>query len=461
MNGRKLLSILLASTLLGIGINTNVSFAGSNPAIHENLSVCDFSEIKDYEGYETLDILGSEYDLSSMDSGFLLVVIRNFDLINSGNLNDDEILEGKKYIKSLLDKYIENPEFASNLAITLEFGPSNMLLSEISLIQDKINELKLKQESIKNTKMAQQEIEAQVNEIQNEIDKLRRWINYSIFHFNSGEYKQTICNSDVEESKQVLMNYIYVNEDLSLIDVDVNTDGSFDIKNSSITNYDLSKFVKNALEYENIKLRNLYNEVDMIKKSKIVDGDQKLRVEELNKEIERVKAYALGQEIILLNLDREAVKLSRLSPEAIEQRVSELTEKINSRVSSIQKHKSDESYVISGFDFGDLLSYSGYVLSDESGFGIKLNLDSKNNIIYENIIGDDPKLSDSEKSTLKRILNKEIKTREEEKKALELKKLEIENSNNENKYYVSDYIDKNIVIKSNDITNLNTILSQL
>lgn len=461
MKRHKLLSILLASALFGFGIGGNFDVGNGLVVSAKQLEQCDFSEINDHEGYDFIDILGSKYDLSEMNPGLLLVIVRDFGRVNSGELSEHEISEIKEYMKELLDKYLENPESISNLPVTLEFGPSNVLINEIILVQNKINDLKAQQESIKNTKMVQKDIDAQVMKIQNEIDKLRRWINYSVFNFNSMEYKSTLCESNIEKSKENLMSYIYVDDNFNLITVDVNSDGSFDVKNSDISDAELVDFVQNGLEYENLKLRDIYSEIEKVRQSKIVEVDQKAKIDELSKEAEKVKAYALGQEIILLNLEREAIKMSRLSVEAINERVSELTEEINRRVENIQKHNSDESYVIKGFSLGEFLSYSGYALTDESGFGIKINLDSDSKIVYQNISGDDYKLSDSDKSTLKKILKREIDLASEELKSLEIKKSQVEQGDYENKYHILDSIRKNIDIKLNDINNYNIILSQL
>ena len=90
--------------------------------------------------------------------------------------------------------------------------------------------------------------------------------------------------------------------------VNVNLDGSFSSDSNNITDLDLNQVIKKGLEYENLKIRNINEEIDKIRKSKIDVIDQENMINELNRQIESAKAYSLAQEIVLLNLEIDAIK---------------------------------------------------------------------------------------------------------------------------------------------------------
>ncbi len=464
MARHKLLSFILASTIIGVGFNGVVSPVSSVKAqvINEESKTYDFSSLKDYEGYDNIDLLGQEYDLSNMESGFLLVVTRLFDRINSGNLTDDEIKKERTILKELLDSYIKDKESVSNIPITLEYGPSNMLIDEVRLVQNKIDELTKENDRLKDTKMSQEYIDAKTLELEEEIMRLKRWINYSIFHFSSKDYKGVLIDNTLNQVKNEIMNYIYVDSEGKPLALDVYEDGSYSIKNSDVTIDELSLILDYALEYENIKLRNLYKEIEMVNNSKITDKDKKDKISELNKQVEDVKAYALGNEIVLLNLERDAISLTKLPSDEIERRVNNLNSEINKRLLSIKNYKEDPSYVISSeYTLGTKPSYTGYVFSDESGFSFKLNLDDKNNIVFENVIGETPTLNEEDKSKLRDIINREIKFVDEDLKFLSEERESIEKGDSENKYYLLDAIDKFSSVRLNDKDNYNIFLEKL
>ena len=196
MQKNKILSSVVAGILLGLSTSSSVK------AVDNKVSsdvICYSEEaVKnlDVSGFESVDILGTKFDLSNVNPSVLQTVARVFNEINSGNLSVAQKNEQLVGIKDLLSKYFSNPSEFENFPVTLDLGPATKLKEEIIYVQSKINDLKSQQESIKLTKMAQQAIDDSVKELQSSIDYLSKWINYAVFSFKDSEYVTTFCKED-------------------------------------------------------------------------------------------------------------------------------------------------------------------------------------------------------------------------------------------------------------------------
>jgi len=462
MNKNKIFSLGLASSLFMLGLNVNVNAVESKGVVSSELTNNIYEEFK---GYSRIDILGNNYDLSNVDSAVLQIIAKKFDAINGGSLSDDKIKEYQKEIMDLLDDYNKDPKKYENLPVTLDLNPVTFLREEIVIVQNKINSLKAEQDNLKISDIGQDYIDKKVEEIQLYIDNLISWINYSVVNFKSSEYKQTFTENLFKENKfrnEQLINMVYVDSEYkNVFIVNVNLDGSFSSDSNDITDLDLNQVIKKGLEYENLKIRNINEEIDKIRKSKIDVIDQENMINELNRQIESAKAYSLAQEIVLLNLEIDAIKSSKASVDFINNIVEELTDEINSRIDSIIKHNSDPKYVINDFEVGKKPTYFGYVLGNEDGFLFKLNLDSDFKMLVDNVIGEEYKFTTEQKDVLKNLLNNSINDSIEKISKLKDKKLEISKSMNNNKYYLTDSIDKDISILENNILNYKSMISQI
>lgn len=462
MNKNKILSLGLASSLFMLGFNINVNAFESNGVISSELTDKMYEK---FEGYSKIDILGNSYDLSNIDSAILYVIAKMFDSINEGNLSDDKIKEYKEKIIDLLDDYNKDPEKYENFPVTLDLNPATFLRDEIIVVQNKINNLKVEQDNLKRSDMGQDYIDKRVGEIQTYIDNLVSWINYSVVNFKSSEYKQTFTETLLDENKtnsEQLINMVYTDSEYKKIfSVSVNLDGSFILDSDDISNLELSQVIKKGLEYENLKIRNINEEIDKIKKYKISTIDQENMINILEIQAENVKAYSLAQEIVLLNLEIDAIKSSRASVDFINNRVEELTSEINSRIYNIINHNADPKYLISDFGVGKTPTYFGYVLDNGDDFLFKLNLDSDFKMFVDNIVGEEYKFTDEQKDILRNILNNNVNDSIDMISKLENKKLEISKSINNNKYYLIDSIDKDIAILENNISNYKLMISQI
>lgn len=459
MGRNKILSLGLASSLFMFGMNLNVNALGNSGIIFE-LKDDTLDKINEYS---KIDILGSKYDLVDVNSAVIQAIAKIFDIINANDISNDKIDEYKKEIKYLLDDYNEDPKKYETFPMTLEIGPATFLRDEIIIVQNRIKDLKIEQDNIKRSNNDQSYIDQKVNELQKTIDSLSSWINYSVVNFRSSEYKQTFTEDSFkinESDVQELINIICTDREYKdVYSIRVNSDGSFSVDGKEISN--LSDIIKNGLEYENLKIRNLNKEIEMVKSSKISIIDQENIINELNKQIENVKAYSLGQEIILLGLEIDSIKNSKLSIEAINTRVEELTSSIKVKLESLKNHNSNSEYVIKDFEIGKAPVYFGYVLEGENGFSVRLSLDSNSKIFVENVIGDGYEFTDDQKNMLRNILTQKIDDSTKKISELKDKKLEISGDLNENKYYLVNSIEKDIAVLENDISNYKIMISQI
>lgn len=483
MSRKKILLSILAGLSLCLFVGINATAVENNSSSNSS-SYCKYVDINDIEGFEKVDILGSMYDLSLVNPAVVQSAIRTFDEINTGNLSEDDKNKKLKDIKEMLDEYFKDPEKFENFPVTLDLGPSSLLREEIKYVQDKIKELKDEQESIKKTKMEQRAIDEKVQELQNEINNLSRWVNYSVVNFNSSKYETTFCDilsldssvnveENLGENVEVLLSSVYVTSDYEdLFRVFVNSNGEFTIEGSEISDADLLEIIKKNLEFENLKVRNLLEEIKAVENSKIAEIEQEKQIKQLKREIESVKAYGLSQEIILLNLERDALEKTKISIEFMEERINEIDKKISEKLESLKDFKlnfeNNPEYVVKNSDLGKTSSYFGYVLQDENGFGVKVFLDENNKVLIDNIklagvenVTLDVLTSD-QKDILKKVVEENISKSKESITKLEMRKSEFEaKSDDDTKYYLIDAISKELSVLNNDIKNYEIILSQI
>lgn len=459
MSKSKILSLGLASSLFMFGMNLNANAVGNSGIVFELKD----NKLDEIEGYSKIDILGSEYDLVDVNSAVIQAIAKMFDIINENSIPSDKIDEYKKEIKYLLDDYNKDPKKYETFPMTLEIGPATFLRDEIIIVQNKIKDLRIEQDNIKISDNDQSYIDQKVNELQRIIDSLSNWINYSVVNFKSSEYKQTftedLFKTNETDVRQLISIICTDREYKDVYSIRVNSDGSFSVDGKEIS--DLSDIIKNGLEYENLKIRNLNKEIEMVKSSKISTIDQDNIINELNKQIENVKAYSLGQEIILLNLEIDSIKSSKLSIEAINARVEELISNIKVKLESLKNHNINPEYVIKDFEIGKAPVYFGYVLEGENGFSIKLSLDSNSKIFVENVIGDGYEFTDDQRNMLRNILIQKIDDSTKKISEFKNKKLEILEGLNENKYYLVNSIEKDIAVLENDISNYKIMIAQI
>lgn len=464
MSKKKILSSILAGSLFGLAIVAPVKAMNV-----ENNSgyVCVISddEINNLKVSDGVEVLGKKYDLSNVNPSVLKLIAREFGRINSGNLSESDKTKILTNIKNILEDYKKDPKKYENFPETLEYGPTTFLREDILYVQNKIKDLKQEQEALKKTKMVQQEIDRRVKELQNKIDKLSGWINYSVANFNENSYKKMFCNTEITEEtntkqdvKSLISSVYATNSYDKIFKVNVNSNGTYTIDgNVQIPKGELSEIFMRNLEFENTKAYNILKEIEAVKLSKISKEEQDKKIKELEKELQSVRAYGISQEIVLLNIEKETIQLTFLSPEAMKERVSELDKEINEKTKIlndyIEKFSKEEEVKVNS-SIGETPSYFPYVLGS-GGDVFRISLDKEGKISFEN----GEKLTDVQKKVVKESANDFIKESQEEIKVLENKKLSLKD--NDQKYYLSDAIDKEIQVLKNDISNYELIISQL
>lgn len=473
MGKNKILSSILAGLSLCLFMGSTTSAIESNSSV-VSPSYFNYDSISNLNNFEKVDILGSKYDLSVVNPAVIQALVRSFDSINSGNLSGEEKNKKLSEMKEFIEDYLKDPSKFENFPVTLDLGPATLLREEIMFVQEQIGKLKDEQKAIKDTKMVQASIDEKVKELQVEIDNLSKWINYSVYNFQSDNYKQTFSNSSKtevnnEEKVYTLLTHVYSTPDHSeLFKVSVNSDGKFTSEKN--IDGDLIEVIKKNIEFENLKVRNLLEKAKMIENSKIAQVEMDKQIKEVKMEIESVKAYGLSQEIILLNLEKNIVSNSKISNELIQERIKNIDDKINANVNNLKKFKenseNNKEYVLENSDFGKTSSYFGYVLQDGDKFGIKVSLDDKNNISIDNIVVDDKDkvtidiLTQEQKDTIKKVINEDILKFKNKISKLQSTKTDLETKNSDTKYYFVDSINKELSVLDNDIKNYEMMLSK-
>lgn len=475
MGKNKILSSILAGLSLCLFMGSTTSAIEGNSSV-VSPSYFNYDSISNLNNFEKVDILDSKYDLSGVNPAVIQALVRSFDSINSGNLSGEEKNKKLSDMKEFIEDYLKDPSKFENFPVTLDLGPTTLFREEIMFVQEQIGKLKDEQKAIKDTKMAQTSIDEKVKELQTEIDNLSKWINYSVYNFQSDNYKQTFTNSskievnnENEEEVYTLLTHVYSTPDYNeLFKVSVNSDGKF-VSDKEIIG-DLIEVVKKNLEFENLKVRKLLEKVEMIKNSKIAQIEMDKQIKEVKMEIESVKAYGLSQEIILLNLEKDSVSRLRISQELIQERIKNIDDKINENVNDLKKFKenseNNKEYVLENSNFGKTPSYFGYVLQDGDKFGIKVSLDDKNNISIDNIVVADKDkvtidiLTQEQKDTMKKVINEDILKFKNEISKLQSTKTDLEAKNADTKYYFVDSINKELSVLDNNIKNYEMMLSK-
>ena len=479
---KKILSSILAGTLLGLAVIFPVKAMNVKSNSGYECTISD-EEINNLKASDGIEILGKKYDLSNVNPSVLKVVAKEISRINSGNLSESDKTRALTDIKNILDDYEKDPKKYENYPETLEYGPATLLRQDIYYVQTKISDLKQEQETLKKTKMAEEEINKRVKELQDKIDKLGGWINYSVANFSEDSYKQMFCdmelieenstNQDVKEVESLITAVYATNSYNKIFKVSVNSDGTYSVDgNVEVSAGELSEIIEKNLEFENLKVRNLLEEIKAVENSKIAEIEQEKQIKQLKREIESVKAYGLSQEIILLNLERDALEKTKISIEFMEERLNEIDKKISEKLESLKDFKlnfeNNPEYVVKNSDLGKTPSYFGYVLQDENGFGVKVSLDENNKVLIDNIklAGVEnvtlDVLTSEQKITLKKVVEEKISKSKDEINKLQNLKFQFESkSDDDRKYYLTDSVDKQLSVLNNDIKNYEIILSQI
>ena len=479
---KKILSSILAGTLLGLAVIFPVKAMNVKSNSGYECTISD-EEINNLKASDGIEILGKKYDLSNVNPSVLKTVAKVISRINSGDLSESDKTKALTDIKNILDDYEKDSKKYENYPETLEYGPATLLRQDIYYVQTKILDLKQEQETLKKTKMAEEEINKRVKELQDKIDKLGGWINYSVANFSEDSYKQMFCdmelieeNSTKQDVKDVesLIAAVYATSSYDKIfKVSVNSDGTYSVDGDvEVSVGELSEIIEKNLEFENLKVRNLLEEIKAVENSKIAKVEQEKQIKQLKREIESVKAYGLSQEIILLNLERDALEKTKISIEFMEERLNEIDKKISEKLESLKDFKlnfeNNLEYVVKNSDLGKTSSYFGYVLQDGDSFGVKVSLDENNKVLIDNIklAGVEnvtlDVLTSEQKSTLKKVVEENISKSKESITKLEMRKSEFEaKSEDDTKYYLIDAISKELSVLKNDIKNYEIILSQI
>ncbi len=479
---KKILSSILAGTLLGLAVIAPVKAVNVKSNSGYECTISD-EEINNLKVSDGIEILGKKYDLSNVNPSVLKVVAKEISRINSGDLSESDKTKALTDIKNILDDYEKDSKKYENYPETLEYGPATLLRQDIYYVQTKISDLKQEQETLKKTKMAEEEINKRVKELQDKIDKLGGWINYSVSNFSEDSYKQMFCdmelieenstNQDVKDVESLIAAVYATSSYDKIFKVSVNSDGTYSVDgNVEVSVGELSEIIEKNLEFENLKVRNLLEEIKAVENSKIAKVEQEKRIKQLKREIESVKAYGLSQEIILLNLERDALEKTKISIEFMEERLNEIDKKISEKLESLKDFKlnfeNNPEYVVKNFDLGKTSSYFGYVLQDGDGFGVKASLDENDKVLIDNIklagvenVTLDVLTSD-QKDILKKVVEENISKLKESITKLEMRKSEFEaKSDDDTKYYLIDAISKELSVLNNDIKNYEIILSQI
>lgn len=479
---KKILSSILAGTLLGLAVIAPVKAVNVKSNSGYECTISD-EEINNLKVSDGIEILGKKYDLSNVNPSVLKVVAKEISRINSGDLSESDKTKALTDIKNILDDYEKDSKKYENYPETLEYGPATLLRQDIYYVQTKISDLKQEQETLKKTKMAEEEINKRVKELQDKIDKLGGWINYSVSNFSEDSYKQMFCdmelieenstNQDVKDVESLIAAVYATSSYDKIFKVSVNSDGTYSVDgNVEVSVGELSEIIEKNLEFENLKVRNLLEEIKAVENSKIAKVEQEKRIKQLKREIESVKAYGLSQEIILLNLERDALEKTKISIEFMEERLNEIDKKISEKLESLKDFKlnfeNNPEYVVKNSDLGKTSSYFGYVLQDGDGFGVKASLDENDKVLIDNIklagvenVTLDVLTSD-QKDILKKVVEENISKSKESITKLEMRKSEFEaKSDDDTKYYLIDAISKELSVLNNDIKNYEIILSQI
>lgn len=479
---KKILSSILAGTLLGLAVIAPVKAVNVKSNSGYECTISD-EEINNLKVSDGIEILGKKYDLSNVNPSVLKVVAKEISRINSGDLSESDKTKALTDIKNILDDYEKDSKKYENYPETLEYGPATLLRQDIYYVQTKISDLKQEQETLKKTKMAEEEINKRVKELQDKIDKLGGWINYSVSNFSEDSYKQMFCdmelieenstNQDVKDVEGLIAAVYATSSYDKIFKVSVNSDGTYSVDgNVEVSVGELSEIIEKNLEFENLKVRNLLEEIKAVENSKIAKVEQEKRIKQLKREIESVKAYGLSQEIILLNLERDALEKTKISIEFMEERLNEIDKKISEKLESLKDFKlnfeNNLEYVVKNSDLGKTSSYFGYVLQDGDGFGVKASLDENDKVLIDNIklagvenVTLDVLTSD-QKDILKKVVEENISNSKESITKLEMRKSEFEaKSDDDTKYYLIDAISKELSVLNNDIKNYEIILSQI
>ena len=462
MNKKNILSFVLVGALFSLTLGM-VTKADAKDNMN-NITQCGTINVDKLKEYDTVEILGKKYNFSNINPAVVQVAIRTYDDINTNNIIGSLKTKKLKDLTVFLDQYLLDPSKFQNFPITLDLGPSSLLREEIQIVRTKMDDLKKEQETIKLSKMHPKAIEEKVNELQEEINKLAKWINYSVVNFKSESYRETFCEDTIlvdgnnKENKQVLFSFVSSNSDHDKIfRALIKENGEFEIQGEDLSDMEIAEIIQRSTEFENLKVRNLLKEKDAINLSKLAQIEKDKRIKAINKEIQSVKAYGTAKEIILLNLSKSAVEKTRISPNLMEERINMINDQLKGKIENLNKYNDNKDYEIQGSEIGKRASYFGYAFEDKDGFAVKVEFDEKNNVIFKGM----ENMTQDQKVTLKRLVNEEIKEAEEKISELELDKNVIENKENNNNYYLLDGINKEISILNNDIENFKNILSKI
>lgn len=443
-------SKILCSILMGL------SFCFALGSISKAFGKDTLSNVVSYvevDDFKYVDILGRKYDLSLVNPSVVQMVIRVFDDINSGALSEENKNEKLKEISQVLNEYLINPKSFENFPTTLDLGPSTLLREEISYVQSRIFELKNRKSSLGDDD----------GDIQKEIDILSSWINYSVVNFDSSKYGRTFSNSsndDLEVSE--IFSSVYSTLDFEKVfRIVINSDGSFDIQNENISNKELFDIIKSNIEFENYKFRYLKDKMESLSKRRIHDSDVSNEILDLKREMESVKVYGISQEIVLLNMQKDVIRSTRISEEFMEEKIRDLENKIDQRVNILKdfnlSFENDLNYSIESSTIGDSRSYFGYYVKVGEGLGFKIELDKDGKALFNGVY----ELSHEDKVDLKNKISNEIESINIEISRLESKKEKINSGYSDEKYYLLDALEKRVSVLRNDIDNYKIVLSQI
>lgn len=441
---------ILSSILIGLSFYF-VSSSVQNVYAKDNLqSILSYVDI---DKFKEIDISGSKYDLALVNPSVVQAVIRVFDDVNSGALSVSEENSRLEEVSKLLDEYSMNPKSFENFPVTLDLSPSTLLREEIEYVQSKILELKDKKESLGDDG----------GNIQKEIGGLSSWVNYSVVNFESSKYKRTFSDLSKEEfTDSKIFSSVYSTLDFEKVfRIFINSDGSFEIQNKDISNMELFDIIKSNIEFENYKVRYLINKLDnlrnLLKSNSNVEGE----ILNLKREIESVKAYGISQEIVLLNMQKDFVKHSKVSEEFMEEKIRHIDDEISKRVDVLKEFslnfESGVDFSPNVSTFGDRYSYFGYYIDMGNGLGFIINLDKDGKLL----LNEGYELADVDNNQVKSIILSEISDMENRISDIETKRNKIKASGSDGEYYLLDAIDKRISVLKNDIDNYKIILSKI
>ena len=468
MNKSKILYSVLVGLLLGFSVVIPTKTLAKEPS-----SQVSYLETEKILEFESVKILDSNYDLSSVRSaGLLRAIISTFDNINSTTPSLEENSEKFLQVKNMLEEYFKNPEQFDNVPETLDLNPSVFLRDEVVYVQGKIEELNKEKESIANSEESEQFKNDRISEIQNDIDMLRNWINFSITGFKSSEYKQTFLNSDnLVSSNSDDLNLIssVVSPDFdykNLFGVSLDSNGNFLFENyESSSEHDIVSIIRKEMEFKNFKVRHMLNEalaeVNDMGVLQIVNFEKDKELEKLNREIEQIKADFVAQEILLLNIEKEAIGNTKISEEAKKEKIDNINKLIKEKLDILTDFTlnfgGNQDYKIEGSDLGKYPTLFGYVFEDESGLSVKIYLDEN----YKISFSDDMNIPEDKKAKLKEVISKEISDVKSKISELNNSRLQVESLENKDKERVIYLVDNEIFTLNNIVYNYEKILEQI